>query len=100
MSWVPLSISIYATIFSSVSYVMAPAEAFRHETPARRFASSPPPPRVPIDRCGYDGGLVIAPANVIMYDTPVENVLAMYEAAGGLAPSGEGATEIGMRFEA
>jgi len=31
MSWVPLSISIYATIFSSVSYVMAPAEAFRHD---------------------------------------------------------------------
>lgn len=31
MSWVPLSISIYATIFSSVSYVMAPAEAFRYD---------------------------------------------------------------------
>jgi len=34
-----------------------------------------------IRRCGADGGLVIAPANVIMYDTPVENVVAMYEAA-------------------
>jgi uroporphyrinogen decarboxylase len=34
-----------------------------------------------IRRCGGDGGLVIAPANVIMYDTPVENVVAMYEAA-------------------
>lgn len=31
MSWLPLSISIYATIFSSVSYVMAPAEAFRFD---------------------------------------------------------------------
>jgi uroporphyrinogen decarboxylase len=34
-----------------------------------------------IRRCGTNGGLVIAPANVIMYDTPVENVVAMYEAA-------------------
>jgi uroporphyrinogen decarboxylase len=34
-----------------------------------------------IRRCGYNGGLVIASANVIMYDTPVENVVAMYEAA-------------------
>jgi len=34
-----------------------------------------------IRRCGYNGGLVIAPANVIMYDTPVENVVAMYRAA-------------------
>ena len=32
-------------------------------------------------KCGRDGGLVIAPANVIMYDTPVENIAAMYEAA-------------------
>ena len=31
MTWVPLSISIYATIFSSISYVMAPAEAFRYD---------------------------------------------------------------------
>ena len=30
--------------------------------------------------CGYDGGLVIAPSNVIMYDTPVVNVVAMCEA--------------------
>jgi len=34
-----------------------------------------------IRRCGHDGGFVLAPANVIMYDTPIENVLAMYEAA-------------------
>ena len=34
-----------------------------------------------IARCGHDGGLVLAPANVIMYDTPVENIAAMYEAA-------------------
>jgi len=34
-----------------------------------------------IRRCGYNGGLVIAPSNVIMYDTPVENIVAMYRAA-------------------
>jgi uroporphyrinogen decarboxylase len=33
-----------------------------------------------IRRCGYDGGLVIGPSNVIMYDTPPENVLAMCKA--------------------
>jgi uroporphyrinogen decarboxylase len=34
-----------------------------------------------IRRCGYDGGLVLAPANAISYDTPVENVVAMFNAA-------------------
>jgi len=33
-----------------------------------------------IRRCGHDGGFVLAPANVIMYDTPIDNVLALYEA--------------------
>jgi len=31
MGWLPLAISMYATLFSSISYVMAPAEAFRHD---------------------------------------------------------------------
>jgi len=31
MGWLPLAISIYATIFSSISYIMAPAEAFRYD---------------------------------------------------------------------
>ena len=30
--------------------------------------------------CGHDGGFVLAPANVIMYDTPIDNVLAMFDA--------------------
>jgi uroporphyrinogen decarboxylase len=34
-----------------------------------------------IRRCGHDGGLVLAPANAISYDTPVENVVAMFDAA-------------------
>ena len=31
MRWLPLSISMYATLFSSISYVMAPAEAFQRD---------------------------------------------------------------------
>ncbi len=38
-----------------------------------------------IRRCGHDGGLVICPSNDIMYDTPVENIIAMYEAAAEYA---------------
>ncbi|HSW46183.1 MAG TPA: uroporphyrinogen decarboxylase family protein [Phycisphaerae bacterium] len=30
--------------------------------------------------CGQDGGFVLAPANVIMYDAPVENVIAFFQA--------------------
>jgi uroporphyrinogen decarboxylase len=35
--------------------------------------------------CAYDGGFVLAPSNLISYDTPAENVVAMYEAARGFA---------------
>jgi len=31
MRWLPLAISMYATLFSSISYIMAPAEAFRYD---------------------------------------------------------------------
>ena len=31
MTWLPLAISMYATIFSSISYVMGPAEIFRYD---------------------------------------------------------------------
>jgi uroporphyrinogen decarboxylase len=37
--------------------------------------------REKIDRLGYNGGFVLSSANVITYDTPLENVLAMYEEA-------------------
>jgi uroporphyrinogen decarboxylase len=33
-----------------------------------------------IEQCGYDGGLVVAPANAITEDVPLGNVLALYEA--------------------
>jgi len=38
-----------------------------------------------IERVGRDGGLILAPAHNIQPDTPVENILAMYRAAGALA---------------
>ncbi|MBM4050616.1 MAG: hypothetical protein FJ279_36430, partial [Planctomycetes bacterium] len=34
-----------------------------------------------IERLAYNGGLVIAPNNVVQYDVPVENILAVYETA-------------------
>lgn len=34
-----------------------------------------------IRTCGYDGGLVVFPSNVIQPDTPTENIIACYHAA-------------------
>ena len=34
-----------------------------------------------IERCGKDGGLVIAPSNMVQFDVPLENLLAVYETA-------------------
>ncbi len=34
-----------------------------------------------IERCGKDGGLVIAPSNMVQFDVPMENLLAVYETA-------------------
>ena len=34
-----------------------------------------------IRQCGYDGGLVVFPSNVIQPDTPVENIIACFHAA-------------------
>ncbi len=34
-----------------------------------------------IKKCGYDGGLVVFPSNVIQPDTPVENIIACFHAA-------------------
>ncbi len=33
-----------------------------------------------IRECGQDGGLVIAPNNVVQFDVPLENLLALAEA--------------------
>lgn len=29
--------------------------------------------------CGYEGGLILAPSNVIEMDVPIESILAIYE---------------------
>lgn len=34
-----------------------------------------------IRTCGYDGGLILGPTNETQWDTPIENLLAMYETA-------------------
>lgn len=34
-----------------------------------------------IEKCGYKGGLVLAPANVVTPDVPIENVLTLYRTA-------------------
>ncbi|NCO32880.1 MAG: hypothetical protein AUJ92_10520 [Armatimonadetes bacterium CG2_30_59_28] len=34
-----------------------------------------------IENCGYNGGLVLMPSNVIQYDNPIENVIAFFETA-------------------
>ena len=34
-----------------------------------------------IRTCGYDGGLILGPTNDVQWDTPIENLLAMYERA-------------------
>lgn len=33
-----------------------------------------------IKTCGYDGGLIICPSNMIQKDTPLENIVALYDA--------------------
>ncbi len=34
-----------------------------------------------IEGCGYDGGLILKPSNMIGWDVPIENIIAWYEAA-------------------
>jgi uroporphyrinogen decarboxylase len=38
--------------------------------------------------CGAGGGFVLAPSNQLQPDTPLENIIAVYEAAGSLARTG------------
>jgi uroporphyrinogen decarboxylase len=34
-----------------------------------------------IEQCGYDGGLVLRPSNMIGFDVPLDNIIAWYDAA-------------------
>jgi uroporphyrinogen decarboxylase len=36
-----------------------------------------------IDYCGENGGLIVCPSNLIQNDTPMENILALYEEING-----------------
>lgn len=36
-----------------------------------------------IDYCGREGGLIVSPSNLIQNDTPMENILALYEEING-----------------
>lgn len=38
--------------------------------------------RARIDECGQDGGLILAPSNVVQEDVPLANLLAVYEEIG------------------
>lgn len=37
-----------------------------------------------IIKCGYNGGLIICPSNLLQFDTPKENIIALYEAVGNV----------------
>jgi len=41
-----------------------------------------------IEGCGRNGGLVIAPHNVVQYEVPLENLLAVYETAKEVSAEG------------
>ncbi len=43
-----------------------------------------------IRKCGYDGGLIVAPSNSVQPDVPVENILACYGAIRDLDPASLG----------
>lgn len=43
-----------------------------------------------IRKCGYDGGLIVAPSNSVQPDVPVENILACYKAIRDLDPASLG----------
>jgi uroporphyrinogen decarboxylase len=62
-------ITLHGTISSQRTLPFGTVEDVRREVRER------------IERCGVNGGLVIAPNNVVQYDVPLENLLAVYETA-------------------
>jgi uroporphyrinogen decarboxylase len=61
--------TLHGTISSQQTLPFGTVEDVRNEVRER------------IQRCGRDGGLVIAPNNVVQFDVPLENLLAVYETA-------------------
>jgi uroporphyrinogen decarboxylase len=39
-----------------------------------------------VEKCGYNNGLVVAPNNVVQYDVPLENLLAVYDTVKEIGP--------------
>lgn len=62
-------ITLHGTISSQHTLPYGTVEDVRREVRER------------IARCGANGGLVIAPNNVVQHDVPIENLLAVYEMA-------------------
>ncbi len=62
-------ITLHGTISSQQTLPFGTVEDVRNEVRER------------IERCGKNGGLVIAPNNVVQFDVPLENLLAVYETA-------------------
>jgi uroporphyrinogen decarboxylase len=62
-------ITLHGTISSQKTMPFGSVEDVRAEVRSR------------IEKLGSDGGLVLAPNNVVQYDVPLENLLAMYETA-------------------
>ena len=61
--------TLHGTISSQQTLPFGTVEDVRNEVRER------------IERCGKNGGLVIAPNNVVQFDVPLENLLAVYETA-------------------
>ena len=62
-------ITLHGTISSQQTLPFGTVEEVRQEVRER------------IARCGRNGGLVISPNNVVQYDVPLENLLAVYDTA-------------------
>ena len=64
-------LTLHGTISVQTTLPQGPPAAVRAEVLRR------------IETCGQDGGLIVGTTNVVQFDTPVENVVALYEAVLG-----------------
>ncbi|MGD8237004.1 MAG: uroporphyrinogen decarboxylase family protein [Armatimonadota bacterium] len=67
-------VTLHGTISSQQTLPFGSVESVRAEVRDR------------VARCGYNNGLVIAPNNVVQFDVPVENLLAVYETVKEIGP--------------
>lgn len=69
-------LALYGTISMQRTLALGSPQDVRKEVHSR------------VEECGFDGGLILAPSNVITDDIPIENVVTLYETIKGLAQSG------------